>query len=511
MDALRQLDNMLKNLTLLASLEDKNVVDKVSGSSIYDYFNSVNNNLFNMSFSGDLSSYVARLEMSLIDKKTFINDKFKKMIKKSDKYFGKYGQVAFNPESMKSFCIFKKGSVDDERCTKLYIPVKQEKIEEVSEKLFVFLGENDISHQTKIKGKSSYDNIVLRTDKLGDAKKIIDFINNDDYFADKMMDVKPTMLTEGRVGITKDGNESYTDVISVELMQYLYECKTKGALRTVSIDGFVKHLDRSQINADRKGICELFSLKLKGKDGFDSYASYYQNKYGIDNSYKPSIVKNINVGIVDKDIKLNKDGLLVEDKFKYFEDAVMVTYAKYDMKNGDYRQVASAIKNYMLDGNANLFSNGVDKTREKLIRNVSVDEVRNHYNDGSERMSDDLCRKLVKHIIDKNVNKDEDKNLSDKMKLFDKAIGDTYAKYDEINGNYNNTLLAVYDYLNDGLVNRITRDNNGRDNLKGVVTKEDVRKFYNIPLGDVSKEDCLRITVESINNSRSVVNNDFSK
>ena len=96
----------------------------------------------------------------------------------------------------KSFCQFENGNLRDDGTNdyvKVYIPLDYAHIYEGVNKIFNFLADSNIKHQSKVSRHIRFDDVVVRLSCLEDAKKLQAFIDKDPYLKEGM--IKPNAFT----------------------------------------------------------------------------------------------------------------------------------------------------------------------------------------------------------------------------------------------------------------------------------------------------------------------------
>ena len=144
------------------------------------------------------------------------------------KYFENQNNLdVFVDPNRSYFCQFTNGSIDYDKCIKLYIPLKGDHIEDGAKKIFTFLKNNRIFHESKIGSHLRNDNLVIRVNSMNDANKIINFVKSNQFLQDGLLDVNPFVFNQNGIGITMDGAYSYNKELSNLLCTFLSLRKEK--------------------------------------------------------------------------------------------------------------------------------------------------------------------------------------------------------------------------------------------------------------------------------------------
>ena len=97
---------------------------------------------------------------------------------------------------------------------KMYIPLDEEHLEEGVKEIFTFLGENNISHVSKVAKKIRFDDIVVRLSNSEDAKRLNAFVNSNPYIMEGLIKPNPFAFTRNNIAYASDGSESYNSVFA---------------------------------------------------------------------------------------------------------------------------------------------------------------------------------------------------------------------------------------------------------------------------------------------------------
>lgn len=121
---------------------------------------------------------------------------------------------------------------------KIYFTTSKENIEFAVREIFNFIDLNNIETHSKVSNKLRTDSIVIRLYKEEDARKVINFINNNNKLNKMAKETNPFLLKEGVVGIAYDNLISYNKTLSVILKDYFEDLKNKKMLNNASLDNF---------------------------------------------------------------------------------------------------------------------------------------------------------------------------------------------------------------------------------------------------------------------------------
>ena len=197
-----------------------------------------------------------------------------------------------------------KGDIDAKSAIKLYITLDADHLEKGSLEIFEFLNKEGIQHQSKIRGKVTIDNVVIRLDNMEDAKKISNFIKNNRFIQEGLNNPNPFLVTDNNgVSYGLDGlRVSVNGEISRHIYNYINSKVLindnrvmKNELNNISREDFYNYLhflDRRYNNAVDINNQNYNILRLLLKSESPNYNNEDFEKYV--NTRKDLIDKNIN-------------------------------------------------------------------------------------------------------------------------------------------------------------------------------------------------------------------------
>lgn len=125
---------------------------------------------------------------------------------------------------------------------KMYIPLDEEHLEKGAKEIFTFLGENNIAHVSKVAKKIRFDDIVVRVGNPEDAEKLNNFVNNNSYIMEGLIEPNPFAFTHNNIAYASDGKESYNGVFSNYVELYFKEKAKDGALADANLVDFYRFI-----------------------------------------------------------------------------------------------------------------------------------------------------------------------------------------------------------------------------------------------------------------------------
>ena len=269
------------------------------------------------------------------------------------------------------FCIFNEMDqqlMSQNEAIKLYIPIDASHINKGAKDIFNYISSNNMIHISKIGSEVRFDDIVVRVGSEEDAKKICDFVKNNEYIQDGILTSNPFLYSTNGVAMTCDGDMSFNAVLSKIIMEYINERSKNIFFNKVSSDDFYSYVDK------------LYNrLYVNGSiDKLESFIGESRSKY------KYSEVKNI-FKILSKSIDVNyslEDYL--RDYKEFSSNKVLDSNFKFGKSNEIVRANTTSVK-----------STPKKEVTEVIFRNVS--EVLKY---AYSHMSKKYGEKYTKAVLD---------------------------------------------------------------------------------------------------------------
>lgn len=260
----------------------------------------------------------------------------------------------------------------NEECIKIYINFYPDVYEECVLKLFQFLSENNISHESKIADCDRNDSVILRIDgnDYASVAKIINYINNDETGLKYAVGpINPMIPQIGGIGVIPDKGSSY-----------MYDI-AKGIFRFLE-----RHKD-DQI--------EDYFSKFK-----EELSLIFTNKFTRDEILTLISLLNGETNIRDVVIKRTAyDEYTNKQKIQVLLDECNITAKKYNMY-----WVKSALEYYIKNGDSRHFSNA---DMRKVFSSI---------------VSSDDAKRIVEAYANEINNGDNNMTLDDQISLFSENL-----------------------------------------------------------------------------------------
>ena len=211
----------------------------------------------------------------------------------------------FYDKNNSSFCRFECVDEDLSYNYKIYIPTDYKHICTSVNKIFDFISDNNIYHVSKVSNEIRNDDIVIRVSNESDCKKIVEFLNDDDYIQKGLIKNNCFAFADSGINLAYDEYGSYNDCLSCLIADYLngiYKDNNKDMddvnINTFGIylDDVINNIDKyynrlsslSRVTLFKKESCnitKLIKLNLVSND-INDYYKYLDNIYYQDNVSK---------------------------------------------------------------------------------------------------------------------------------------------------------------------------------------------------------------------------------
>lgn len=194
-------------------------------------------------------------------------------------------------------------------CTKLYVSFPKDKIYNCVNKIFKFISDNNMESCSKVADRIRSDSVVLRLPSSEDAKKVINFINNDIELSGVCKEVNPFLIKEGKVGLAYDYLLSYNETLSMILENYFKDYRKNNMLNEVSLQSLREYtITFYNKFTNDKNIVESF---LNSELAQRNLSRFDYEKIGLLINY------NQVIELISKSLDMNTD---IQDYFKLYEE-----------------------------------------------------------------------------------------------------------------------------------------------------------------------------------------------
>ncbi len=400
----------------------------------------------------------------------------------------------FVAENWKYFCqftnrreeILKNGS----DAIKMYIPLDSMHVEKGANIIFDYLAQNNIAHLSKIGKHIRFDNIVVRLKHDQDAVDLFNFIQEQPYIKEGLIDANPFAFHIGNIAFASDKKLSYNHTLTQFLTNYVDTRKREGNLNNININDFLNYgkkyyqerfmnyekiedtmhdfMDDKSFNEEDfvnvKEILDLFLASSNPNFSFHDYLNHYHKISDQDSFYEE-------VRKVKEKRKQEKEA---RDSHLKNIDSILLNMIDTVSKQYDQQYAYSVLNEFLRSGKLQYL------TRENNVRRSFIEYG--------------LFESLPKILRENNASINEycDRLLAKrKERILEDAVVANYQKYQaeyergnsEVTGKqmaYSGLAMLVKDKDYNGF----TRSNNARSNLVGFVPFEDA---YAIMRNSVAK------------------------
>ncbi len=130
-------------------------------------------------------------------------------------------------------------NTDVESYIKMYIPLHRSHFNQCVQRLFTFLSEENVIHNSKIRNQIAGDAVVVRVTSRLDVDRITSFIKQDSLFDTALIKSNPFAIQKEDLAIVKDGNLSYNSILCYYIENYM-----KNEKEIVSLPRFYKYVEK---------------------------------------------------------------------------------------------------------------------------------------------------------------------------------------------------------------------------------------------------------------------------
>jgi len=336
----------------------------------------------------------------------------------------------FVSEKHPGFCTFKNINTTGNEY-KIYVPIDSKHIIKAVNELFIFTITNDIKHSSIVSKNIRNDGIIIKVPNFSDLARIIDYINNNMYIKEGIINANPFLINVGIVGISYDNCYSYNIELASAIANLTRRLYSQDRLDLLNVNMLHEYI----------GI-----LAKKTKD------TALQKMYQL--QFLATTNKNISLNEFYNKTKPNK----INDSVKefYLRASILETYKKY----GSMNQVISAIKKYQQGISNSITKN--NSARINLIQNVKPEEIDHIIKNSLVNLnSRNYIKQYVEKVINGEINEERVFNVDKKYKIISDSFYITAKRY-----NKDQALIALKKFITTGSCDCFTRQNNARENIE---------------------------------------------
>lgn len=342
-----------------------------------------------------------------------------------DKWIKRYEDKnlnVFHSTRQNRFLQFHNDGYSSSDYVKIYLSFGEENVEECVNIIFDYIDKNNFKVLSKVADTIRSDNVVLRVCNIEDAKKIINYINNNEYLIKHSKEVNPFTLHTGIVGLANDRKLSYNETVAYLIQDYYKSVKD---FDKVSINDFRIYLlnvyksvfsDKTKLNKFKQT-----TMFEKYKGSFDSDNEEVVNYYEVFITLLMSLNENTKIEEYykhvsncqndDKYLKLVEHFDEFDNKYKNInKEEILSNFILYAGKKYGKRNVSYILQCYM-NGDKNAI------TRDNDFRKLFTMYI----------TKEDILR-ITNNNLEMFVEYEQESSL-DILNTFLISINDTYQKY----------------------------------------------------------------------------------
>lgn len=366
------------------------------------------------------------------------------------------GQITPQP----GFCQFvNKEGFNQYSNIKIYLSFNKKEIKSCVNQIFDYINKNNMATRSKVSHTIRSDSVVIRLNKIEDAKQFLEYINNDNYLKSCSKKVNPFLINDGIAGLAYDRKISYNAVLAFLLEKYFNQIQNYDEVNLSNFKQFVNTYYNS-IFIQKDSLPEfLYEKEVQSNiHGFSSIGDLITNYFEVIGLIKMSL---------DKDTTLH-------NYYNYIKNCQNVTYIQ---------KVKDLYSKY-INKNYN-----ISITEKRQIFNKYLDYAFNNYNDieltnqiqnflkgqiNSLSKNNKYYNSMINHILPNDIISITNNNLNNyikdrytkiKKKSIDKKemLLNAYLDYAIATYGFKKTIDFIENYYLLGREDVITREHNFRD------------------------------------------------
>lgn len=304
-----------------------------------------------------------------------------------------------NDQNWSYFCQFdnckSKEEIINTEQIKIYVPLDRNHIYNGSNQLFDYLASNNIKHVSKIGKDFRFDSVVVRVFNIEDAKKVENFINQNNYIKEGLYKPNPFFANDKNVALASDGLLSSNTVLSSLISLYVNEYKNQNIEfqnHYQTFYNYIEQLYNFYYKNENSNIEDLFNTIHPGKDKSNIAASMANTKNVIEmimesgklNANENTLYQHF-AKISQPNYRKEQENAIkrkinpseninqttnLNSEYNTLINIVDTTIYKYGIKQG-----IKAIREYVENGNPSYFTND-NQARTTLIKMFTPDQVK---------------------------------------------------------------------------------------------------------------------------------------
>lgn len=200
----------------------------------------------------------------------------------------------------------------ESKAIKIYYTTSKGHLAEAAKEIFEYIGSTDMDCYSKVADIVRADAIVVRVPTVYDAKRVLNFIDNNSYLKTVEGSTNPFLFKYGEVGIAYDDRTTYNGVTSEYISDYINHLKNNNNLDKASIEDFNKYI-RNRYNNMFINCSEIDKVLNM------TYFSNIRDRYnGISNG---EIINNLEQ-VTRLLVNICSGNMKIDDYFNFYESTL---------------------------------------------------------------------------------------------------------------------------------------------------------------------------------------------
>ena len=353
---------------------------------------------------------------------------------------------------------------------KIYLSLKPEYLEQGVLRILDFIDRENIEVGFKVGRLSRDDQTVIRVGSHEDCDKVLNFINNDQFFQMGKKEANPFSFQKDGIALAVDGDISYNDCMSKMVFKYLQHMKYNNKIDEIGYNTFVKyvkdyyeeHFIRKEnieaslrdfkINNNKLELYKLIDYKYSIKlflEGLLNDFTYDSYKNFIDN-------KKEHFAEESRDLYRNFGH---EDYFSLFFELCDVMINKVG-----YEQACFNLIDFFESNDSSLITRD-NNLRRRVDNKLFINFINNHVS---------RSNMTIKDLIDNIYCPENDLNYDEKVSMINDGIRKTYVVHNEDGDGLYYARGALYNLIIKNKYNGFTREDGVRDRIKEYISRDDL-------------------------------------
>lgn len=329
------------------------------------------------------------------------------------------------------FLQFQHNGYEKKDHVKIYLSFSKEDVYECVNMIFDYIDQNEFNTVSKVADTRRSDEVVLRMSNVEDAKKVIEYINSNDYLSKRAKPVNPFLIKSGVVGLANDRRLSYNETLSFIIAEYFKKVEDYDKVSLLNFRRFVvNYYNNVFANGSEYENFSNSSIFLDNSSSYPRISDRMANFYQIFRTLIMSLDSKTELEDFFNHVSMCQDNTRFCKLSEYFsnmqqeplnkshesidKEALLKEYIAYASKKYGANNVPTYIISYV-NGNANAITRD-NNYRDLFVENLTADDILKITNND------------IKGYINQLLNAPE-KDNEELVSLFTRAIYETYKKY----------------------------------------------------------------------------------